>query len=372
MIGHKRIPSREGGVEIVVDELSTRMVRMGHKVDAYNRSGYHVSGKEFDENREKTYEGIKIITIPTFKNSSLNAMVYSILASIVITFRRYDVVHYHAEGPCTMLWLPKLLGKRVVATIHGLDWQRSKWGGFATKVLLFGEKMAAKYADEVIVLSENVQQYFREQYGRETLFVANGVNRPKKEEVNLIKEKYGLDKEDYILFLARIVPEKGVHYLIEAFSEIKTDKKLVTAGGISHSLEYMDKIRQMAAKDERIIMTDFVQGKVLAELCSNAYVFVLPSDVEGMAISLLEAMSYGNCCLVSDIRENTEVVVDYAVSFKKSDVDDLKRQLEYLLEHPEVVAAYQENSADYICERYNWDYVVEQTLEIYQKGEKSK
>lgn len=372
MVGQKRIPSREGGVEVVVDELSTRYVKLGHQVDAYNRSGYHVSGKEFDESRGKIYEGIRLITIPTFKNSSLNAMVYSILASFRILFGGYDVVHYHAEGPCTMLWLPKLFGIHVVATIHGLDWQRSKWGGFATKVLQFGEKMAARHADDVIVLSRNVQEYFRNIHGRETLFIPNGVNRPVIIPVKEIREKYGLEKDGYILFLARIVPEKGLHYLIEAFGQVKTDKKLVIAGGISHSQEYMDKIRNMAAADARVIMTDFVQGRTLAELCSNAYLFALPSDVEGMAVSLLEAMSYGNCCLVSDIEENMEVVQDYAVSFCKSDVLDLRNKLELLIEHPEMAADYKMRSADFICGRYNWDEVVAQTLLVYRKPKQKK
>lgn len=372
MIGHKRIPSREGGVEIVVDELSSRMVKLGHQVDAYNRSGYHVSGKEFDESRGKIYEGIRLITIPTFRNSSLNAMVYSILASFRLLAGGYDVVHYHAEGPCTMLWLPKLFGRYVVATIHGLDWQRSKWGGFATRVLLFGEKMAVKHADDIIVLSRNVQQYFRETYGRETIFISNGVNRPEQAEVREIRKAYGLEKDGYVLFLARIVPEKGVHYLIEAFSRVKTSKKLVIAGGISHSQEYMNKIRTMAAQDDRVIMTDFVQGRVLEELCSNAYLFVLPSDVEGMAVSLLEAMSYGNCCLVSDIEENLEVVEKHAVSFKKSDVKDLEEKLRELLLHPEIVEKYRKESADYICQKYNWDEVVEKTLEVYRKPKKKR
>lgn len=372
MVGQKRIPSREGGVEVVVDELSTRYVKLGHKVDAYNRSGYHVSGKEFDESRGNLYEGIRLITIPTFKSSSLNAMVYSILASFRLLFGRYDVVHYHAEGPCTMLWLPKLFGFHVVATIHGLDWQRSKWGGFASGVLKFGERMAAKHADDVIVLSKNVQRYFREIYGRETLYIPNGIKRPEVMPVKEIHEKYGLEKDSYVLFLARIVPEKGLHYLIEAFSRVQTDKKLVIAGGVSHSQEYMDKIRTMAGQDDRVIMTDFVQGRVLAELCSNAYLFVLPSDVEGMAVSLLEAMSYGNCCLVSDIEENMEVVQDCAVSFKKADVSDLREKVQKLINEPETVEGYKKRSADFICSRYNWDDVVEQTLQVYRSMKPKK
>ena len=367
MIGHKRIPSREGGVEIVVDELSSRLVALGYKVDAYNRSGYHVSGKEYDERRGKEYKGIRLITIPTFKNKKLNAIVYSFLATLRALFGRYDVIHYHAEGPCVMLWIPKLFGIRTIATIHGLDWQRSKWGNFASRILKLGEKTAAKYADEVIVLSKNVQEYFAEEYKRKTVYIPNGVNRPKKREPEIIRDKYGLGGDDYILFVARIVPEKGIHYLIRAFYGIKTDRKLVIAGGSSHSPEYRDKIREMAAKDDRIILTGFVQGKELEELYSNASVFVLPSDVEGMAISLLEAMSYGNCCLVSDIDENVEVTLDKAETFRRSDIEDLRKKLIFLLENDEKREEYKAESQDYICNKYGWDKVVKQTIRLYEK-----
>lgn len=367
MIGHKRIPSREGGVEIVVDELSTRLVERGCRVDAYNRYGYHVSGKEFDEKRSKYYNGIRIYTIPTPSSSSLNAIVYSFLATIRALFGRYDVIHFHAEGPCTMLWIPKLFGIRVVATIHGLDWQRSKWGNFASRVLKFGEKVAVRFADEIIVLSDNMQQYFKDMYGRQTHFISNGISKPEIRPADIITEKYGLEKDGYILFLARIVPDKGVHYLIEAFRNVKTDKKLVIAGGVSHSLEYMDMIRGMAAKDDRVIMTNFVDGKCLEELYSNAYLFILPSDVEGMALSLLEAMSYGNCCIVSDIKENTEVVGSHAVTFHKSNVKDLAEKLNELIEDPEKVGEYKRESSEYICKKYNWNNVVEETLKLYRK-----
>lgn len=371
MIGHKRIPSREGGVEIVVEQLAVRLARHEWMVEAYNRYGHHVSGKKYDEDYgrkdRKYYKNIRIRIIPTFQTSKLNAIVYSFLGTLRALFGGFDVFHYHAEGPCVFLWIPKLFGKRVVATIHGLDWQRSKWGNFASKVLKFGEKMAAKYADEVIVLSKNVQQYFQETYGRKTVFIPNGIEKPIKREAQVIVEKYGLHKDEYILFLARMVPEKGVHYLLEAFSKLDTDKKLVLAGGNSQAVDYMDMIKEMAAKDSRVIMTDFVSGQTLEELYSNAYVYVLPSDIEGMAISLLEAMSYGNCCLVSDIPENTEVVEDCGIHFKKSDVVNLQEKLEYLLKSPEKVAVLQNRSSDFICEKYSWDKVVEETIAVYNK-----
>lgn len=367
MIGHKRIPSREGGVEIVVDELSTRLVKLGCQVDAYNRYGRHTAGKRFDERRGKYYNGIRLITIPTPKTSALNAIVYSFLASIRALFGRYDVIHFHAEGPCIVIWIPKLFGIHVVATIHGLDWQRAKWGNFASNMLKLGEKLAAKYADEIIVLSQNMKDYFKETYGRDTFLIPNGIERPVIKEADLIKRKYGLEKDGYILFLARIVPEKGAHYLIEAYKKIDTDKKLVIAGGNSHSDEYMKKILAMAETDERIILTDFIHGQCLEELYSNAYLYVLPSDVEGMALTLLEAMSYGNCCLISDIKENTEVAQDCAVTFKKGSVKQLGIKLNELLKDPKKVMGYKEKSQDFICKKYNWEQVVEETLKLYQK-----
>lgn len=372
MIGHKRIPSREGGVEVVVEELSVRLAAMGHKVDAYNRFGHHVSGKKYDQEYgwkgRKFYKGIRVYIVPTFRRSSLNAIVYSFFATIMALFHHYDVIHYHAEGPCAMLWLPHLLKRKIVVTVHGLDWQRAKWGNFASFVIKFGERMAAKYADEVIVLSENVKQYFADTYKREVTYIPNGISRPGPQGASLIGEKYGLEKDGYFLFLGRIVPEKGLHYLIEAFSTIKTDKKLVIAGGSSQAMAYMDEIHRMAARDERIVMTDFVQGQILEELYANAYAFVLPSDVEGMALTLLEAMSYGRCCLVSDIRENTEVVEDRALIFKKGDVSDLRRQLVCLLDNPEEVSRMGERSVDFICGKYNWEDVTRQTLALYEKA----
>lgn len=369
MIGHKRIPSREGGVEIVVEELSKRMVKKGHNITAYNRRGHHVSGKEFNgisnNNQIREYEGINVITVPTIESKGLAAVTSSFFATIKAVFKRYDCIHYHAEGPCVMLLIPHIFKIRTVATIHGLDWQRSKWGGFATWYLKLGEKIAAKYADEVIVLSENVRKYFLETYNRETKFISNGIEKPEILSPKLIKSKWNLDKDDYILFLGRIVPEKGLQYLIDAFLEVETDKKLVIAGGASDTNDFMNEIKEKAISDERIIFTGFVQGKELEELYSNAYLYTLPSDLEGMPISLLEAMSYGNCCVVSDIDECEEVIEDKGFTFKKGNVEDLKNKLQELCENEELVKKYKDNASEFICSKYNWDEVVKNTLKLY-------
>jgi len=377
MIGHKRVPSREGGVEIVVEEISARMAKEGAQVDIYNRSGHNVAGVKYDKRNKKlkTYKGCSILTIPTFQNKKMNAVVYSFLATVRALFGRYDVIHFHAEGPCSMIWLPHFFGIRTVATIHGLDWQRSKWGGFATNYLKFGEKMAAKYADEIIVLSKSIQQYFKDTYDRETVYIPNGVNKPEIKKTQIITEKYGLMKDDYILFLARLVPEKGLDYLLEAFEKLDTDKKLVIAGGSSHTKDYVEKIKakvdSINTNDERVFMTGFVQGRELNELYSNTYLYVLPSDVEGMPISLLEAMSYGNCCLVSDIDENIEVLGTYGEKFSKGNVNSIYKKLYELIKDKNKVQSYRQNVQDYVLNKYSWDKVVEQTEKLYLKENKS-
>lgn len=372
MIGHKRIPSREGGVEIVVDELSHRMVERGYFVDAYNRRGSHVSGRQYVEHVGKDYKGIRIITIPTFETKSLNAIVYSFFATVRALFGKYNVIHYHAEGPCIMLPIAHFFGKKTVATIHGLDWQRSKWGNFATRMLKYGEKCASKYADEIIVLSHNVKNYFYETYKRDTHYIPNGISKPDILGPHIITEKWGLSSKEYILFLARIVPEKGAHYLIDAYTRLYLEhpelprKKLVIAGGSSHSFEYYNSLKKQALDDKNIIFTDFVGGNDLRELYSNAYLFVLPSDIEGMAMSLLEAMSYGNCCLISDIEENLEVVEDYAESFKRADVDSLKIKLLELITDETKRNYMAMRASEFIMKKHDWDRITEETLKVYE------
>lgn len=365
MFGQKRL-SREGGIEIVVKELCTRMAKNGYTVTCYNRSGHHVSGAEYDKKTE--YEGINQKCVPTIEKKGLAAVSSSFFAALYSAFGKYNVVHIHAEGPAFFSWLPKLLGKRVIVTVHGLDWQREKWkSGFGSKFIKQGEKNAVKYADEIIVLSKGVHDYFRNQYGRETRFIPNGVNRPEIRKAELITDKFGLTKDSYILFLGRLVPEKGIRYLVEAFKNVKTEKKLVIAGGSSDTDSFMKELKELAKDDKRIIFTGFVQGQMLEELYSNAYIYTLPSDLEGMPLSLLEAMSYGNCCLVSDIQECTEVVEDKALIFKKSNVQDLQNKLQEACDRTEKVMELKQKAADYICKKYNWDDIVEETLKLYRR-----
>lgn len=373
MIGHKRIPTRSGGVEVVVEELSTRMAEKGNDVVVYNR--------RCSEEKISNYRKVKIIEVKTFERSSLNALVYSFFATLKCIFNKYDVIHFHAEGPCAMIPLAKLFGKKVVATIHGLDWQRSKWGGFASKYIMFGEKMAAKHADKVIVLSESVKKYFKDTYGCEAVFIPNGINPVTREEPDIIIREFGLKKDDYILFLARITPEKGLDYLIDAYKAIDTDKKLVIAGSINPETEYIASVLQKAKGCQNIIFTDFVSGKTLSELFSNCYLYVLPSDIEGMPMSLLEAVGYDARVIVSDIAENIDCLDGYGNSFSHGDTQSLKNVLSFCLQNSELKDSdfkpgispleVQQKRAE-LSKKYDWNNITDLTLDVYRSVQNKK
>ena len=362
MFGQKSVPSRAGGVEVVVGNLAKRMAARGNDVTLLNR-------KRHGAPQKTEWEGCHIQNIFTINHPKLDAIVYSFFASLKARKGGYDIIHIHAEGPC--FFLPLLAKKRkrkykIIVTIHGLDWQRGKWGGIASKILKSGEKKAAKYADEIIVLSRNNVQYFQKKYNRQTTYIPNGIENPIFHVPEIIQDKFGLTKDSYILFLARLVPEKGAHYLIEAWQEVRaqthTTKKLVIAGFDEHSLDYFARIKDMVKEDDSIILTGFVTGQLLEELYTNAFLYVLPSDIEGMPISLLEARSYGKICLVSDIPENIENIGPKDFSFKAGDIKDLSKKL------IDILLTGSSNHENYGFAN-DWDKVVETTLNLYRKEE---
>ena len=368
MLGHKVIPSRRGGIENVLTILCPMLVEMGHEVTCYNRSSDKIENEYVGTVENKRYKGVRLKKARTLKLRGFAAMIASFTGAIAATFGGYDVIHFHAEGPCAALWIPKLFGKKCVATVHGLDWQREKWGkGFASKYIKFGEKMLAKYADEVIVLSQAAHDYFKETYNRETTIIHNGINRPERKDAEIITEKYGLKKDEYISVVSRLTAEKGIHYLIDAYNKIKTDKKLVIAGDTSDTDDYVKMLKEKVADNPNIIFTGFISGDTLKEIYSNSYINVLPSDLEGMSLCLLESLAYKNVLLCSDIPENTSVAENKAVYFKKSNTDDLAEKLQMLCDDKKLVEQLREGVDEFVLKKYSWQDVAKATVALYEK-----
>ena len=368
MIGHKIVPSRRGGIENVLTTLCPMLVQMGIDVTCYNRLSDKIENEYVGTVENNMYKGVKIKNAWTINVRGFAAMIASFTAAVSASFKNYDIIHFHAEGPCAAMWIPKFFGKKCVATVHGLDWQREKWGkGFASKYIKFGEKILAKYADEVIVLSQTAQDYFRETYNRETIVIHNGISRPERKEAELITQKYGLLKDSYISVVSRLTEEKGIHYLIDAYCKISTDKKLVIAGDTSDTDDYVRKLRKKAEGNPNIIFTGFISGDILKEIYSNAYINVLPSVIEGMSLCLLESLAYKNALLCSDIPENTSVAENKAIYFKKGNVEDLAEKLNMLCGDSGLVEKLREGADEFVLNKYSWQDAAKSTCTLYKK-----
>ncbi len=349
---------RGGGIEKYTEEVGSRLVRRGHEVLVYVTRHYGAN--------DGVHKGMRIKTIPSLRSRSFGKLSAAAVATAQELFEKStDIVHFHAFGPAMFSFLPRMFGKKVVVQGHGIEWQRSKWGPAGRSFLKLSEIPSVKFPHALTVVSKVQQAYIREKYNRESIYIPTGVNDPEPEKPDLIRQ-YGLRGNDYIFVAARLVREKGIHYLIEAFKGLrKPDTKLVIAGDALHEQEYKNELRQRAGNDSRIFFTGFVTGKLLHELYSNCCFFVLPSEVEGLPTALLEAMSYGNCCLVSDIPENLEALNGLGYSFQSRSADDLRNKLRMLCTDRSLVEKVKNKARDYALENFSWDRITTQFEDLY-------
>lgn len=352
--GHKHIFSSEGGIEVVVTEQAYRYAVDGNKVTVMDRW-------ELDKPDRNYFKvaNLRVVKIPTLSNSKVNAQLYSLIASMQACLDDCDVIHIHAEGPAVFLPMLKAFGKKVVVTVHGLDWQRAKWGKFASSYISLGEEMIAKYADCIIVLNEETQNYFRDKYNRRTFIIPNGVTVLPTTETNFIEE-LNLTKGEYYLYIGRLVPEKRLDLLVDAYSMIKTDKKLVIAGMLDESVKKQPWFSK-AESNPNVLLIGFVDSPLKEQLYSNAHCAILPSDIEGMSIALLEALGYGMRVLTSDVPENKALLKEFGNTFKAGDVKSLSEALERIDKLP---FSRDKEQYDYIQNEYSWDVRASQMLAL--------
>lgn len=346
-IGQKGIPATYGGIEDYVEKVSTRLVKRGHQVTVFCRPHY-TSGNG-------TYAGVRLQRTPSVATKHLDAISHTFLCSLQSLWGNFDVVNYQALGPSSLSFFPRLPGSaKVVATIHSLDWQRDKWNPWARRLFKLAEYPSVRFPDKVAVVSQSLKEYFQAKTGKEVTRIPTGVNSPVFRKANKIR-RFGLGKDNFILFLNRLVPEKGCHLLIEAFRGLNTDKRLFIAGDGRFSEDYVKRLKLAAEADNRIIFGGYVEEDSLQELYTNCYLYVLPSMVEGVSQSVLKALSYGKAVLVSDIRENLEAVQNCGFTFRNRDASDLRARLEILLKRPDLVNADKERRRRYVQDNFSWD-----------------
>lgn len=356
VIGHKQIPGRSGGVEVVVEELTTRLAARGVDVTAYNR-------RVKDRPSPGYFEGVHLVDVFAPDSKKLNAVVYSYLATMRAIVSDADVIHYHALGPAASLWLAKLFGKKVVVTVHGLNYKTPKWKGFGAKYIKFGERLTMRRADDVTVLSRAIQDYYRDEYGRECRYLPNGLCMPGGVEDDSCLDRLELRGRDFLLCVSRLVPGKGLETLVEAFKGVETDAELVIAGDSDHVEGFKASLKAAASKDSRIRFIGFTGKTDLCALYSAARLFVFPSEAEGMPMALLEAMWFDCPCLVSDIPENIEVLEGRGRSFPVGDICALREELQMVC----ATWPMREDTRSVVAASHDWENVADETLGIYKQ-----
>jgi glycosyltransferase involved in cell wall biosynthesis len=358
MIGIKAIPAEFGGFETAADEISRGLVKLGHQVVVYNRSG-------MSRYSERFYEGVELVTLPTLKSKNLSTIVHAFLSTLHVMFRDVDVVHYFTTGATLFAPLPRLMGKKVVCSVDGTDWQRAKWSRYARWYLRFSERLAVLFCRGLISDSQEVLNYYKQKYGASSFCIAYGMRDYQSVRRDAL-DSFGLQEREYILFVGRLVPENNIHHLIQAFEKTRTEKKLVIVGDDPWERDYVRSLK--STRDPRVIFTGGVYGDGYTQLQQHAYMFVLPDEVGGTHPALVEAMGYGNCVLANNTPSNLEVIGDSGFSYcGKQGAEALQLQLQVLLDRPSLVAEYRQLARKHAQEHYRWETVVGQHVLMYQQ-----
>lgn len=362
-IGQKGIPAKFGGVEKHVEKLATKLVDKGHEVFVYTRPSY-------TSDRIKEYHGVKLISLPSIYSKHLDAITHTLFAIFDVAFRKTDIIHFHSIGPSSLIWLLKIIKPKtpIVTTFHSQCYHHQKWGKFAQAYLKFGEKMTCTKAKEVIAVSKFLQKYAKEKYQRNAKYIPNGVDIPTPLPAFEITKRWGLEKDSYFLVVSRLVKHKGIHYIIDAYNNLNTDKKLVIVGDGAFTDSYVDELRLQSNSNQNIILTGNQSGDVLNELFANTNLFIQASEDEGLSIALLEALSFGLPVLVSDIPANLETVRNIGFIFKNKDIKSLEDKLRYLIQSPEKLEEKRGLGIQLMQTEYNWDNIANDVIEVYYEA----
>ncbi len=355
-IGGRGVISKYSGIEAYYEEVGKRLVEMGHEVTVYCRNYFTPPQAE--------HNGMRVVRLPTIRSKHLETVVHTLLSTAHAVTQGYDMVHYHALGPALFSFLPRFVREKTAVTVQGLDWQRKKWGRLASAVLRLGERASVQLPNGTMVVSQALQRRYRDTHGIEAFYVPNGGVLRERTKPRKILE-WGLDPGRYVLFLGRFSPEKGCHLLVEAFEHLDGDVKLVMAGASSYCDDYSKELRTHAS--DRVRMLDWVSGETLDELLTNAMVFVLPSDLEGLSLALLDAMGAGLCVLTSDVPENREVVDGAGFTFARGSSADLAERLRFLIANPTVRDAAGKAARRRIEEQYQWQKIAMNIEKAYFK-----
>jgi len=359
IMGFRGIPAKYGGFETFVEELAPRLVNRGHQVNVYGRSN-------IIDYRGEYYKGIRLIVLPTISHKYLDTVVHTFLSTIHCSFCRYDIVLMLNAANSPFAFIPRLTGKKVVLNVDGIERLRKKWNLLGRLWYLFGEIFSTVFPNEIVSDAKVIRQYYWNRYRKKSIFISYGANIEKLATTKIL-DKVGIKPGEYILYVSRLEPENNAHIVIQAFKQIKTDKKLAIVGDAPYSSRYKAYLRELSQNDRRIIFAGFVFGAGYKELQSYPYCYIQATEVGGTHPALVESMGFGNCVIANGTPENIEVLGEAGMIYKKNDIEDLRKKLEYIIENPEIIPICGEKAMQRVKANYSWDAVTEKYESLFLK-----
>lgn len=363
MIGTKGLPSATiagaGGVERHVEQISTRLAKDGNDVSVYVRS-------HAENGNQTEFQGVHLIRLPSIPTKNLDTITHTFLATMHVLFQPADIIHYHGVGPATLAWIPRVFKRhaRIVCTFHSRDWQDAKWSWFAKQFLKFGGWAAVHVPHRTVVISHTLQVFVRKRWKKEVDYIPNGAELLGPQGTEEVRE-LGLEPGKYLLGVGRLVPNKAYEIAIEAYKKVKSDFSLAIVGQHYHATEYDERLNALAKKDPRVKLVGYQSGRALHQLFAHCYAFVHPSRAEGLSVTIIEAMAAGKLVVMSDIRENLELVDHSGIAYPVDDVDQLARTIEFVLSDPAMVAERGRRAREVVRKDYSWSSVTRRLETLY-------
>ncbi|HRI88292.1 MAG TPA: DUF1972 domain-containing protein [Candidatus Hydrogenedentes bacterium] len=355
-LGTRGIPANYGGFETFVEEVAVRLAAKGHDVTVYCRSTHY--GEQLE-----MYRGVRLVYHASIHTKHLDSITHTLMSTVHMVLRGADVGCYCSSGNSTFIWLARMFGIKVVLNTDGLEWERAKWNRAAKSYFKAAEWLAAKFSNVLIADSRVIRDYYKKKFRRDTTFVAYGADIVERGFKREMLHDFGVEPERYFLFVSRLEPENNAHVLVKAFEGVKTDMKLLVVGSAPFADEYIRELK--ATTDPRILFPGGLYGDIYKALQANAYAYVNAMEVGGTHPAILEAMGAGNCVLVSDISYNVEAVAHAGVSFRTSEVDDLREKLQWLVDHPEEVARFRTIAVERVKAEYDWNQITDDYERIF-------
>jgi len=355
ILGTRGIPANYGGFETFAEECGAGLAARGHEVVVYGRSHYIPRGL-------RSHRDVRLVVLPTLRWKYADTLVHTFLSVLHALFQHFDVILICNAANSVYAWLPRLFGIPVAVNVDGVERRRQKWNAAGKSYYWLAEHFSLWFPNVIVTDARVIENYYLERYGAASVFIPYGAvteNRGGRGTLDLL----GLKPREYFLYVSRLEPENNAHLVVQAYKQVRTKKPLVVVGDAPYAADYIRRLKQ--TRDPRILFPGAIYGTGYRELLSHAFCYIHATEVGGTHPALIEAMGQGNLVIANGTPENSEVVGNTGILYKKNDIGDLARALQDIENNAQAYEPLRFAARARIEENYSWSSVVTQYERLF-------